>query len=60
MVRKYENTHYGGINGICSTSYISLMHVRINYLNKCKNNKNFDREKAKNDISKYFIERTKI
>jgi hypothetical protein len=62
MVRKYENTHCGGINGICPAPYIPLMHVKKNYLNKCKNNKNFDREsqKAKKDISKYFIEKTKI
>lgn len=28
MVRKYENTHCGGMNGLCSASYIPLMPIK--------------------------------
>lgn len=37
MVRKYENTHCGGMNGLCPASYIPLMPIKKISLNKCKN-----------------------
>ena len=60
MVRKYENTHCGGMNGLCPAPYIPpLMPIKKISLNKCKNNILLDREtqKACKDISKYFIDK---